>query len=195
MSYQNPANPSSSHADRPRFDIIAWYPHYQSCLKYFLNTAQHSYPCQALAAFLNIRLPYQQSEPANEYVNMPPASPGTSGSSRTRNQVWVSLIPYIRRLVATGFDKPGILHGWFGDDWALGIGPMHESERRNFLFAAKSGGWSNVKKEYDQVSDEAIPFLRPLDNVGDAEVRAAEASWSDWLALEDWMFPTTDRQK
>lgn len=164
--------------ERPKFDIIAWYPHYLSCLRYFLNTAQHSYPCQALAAFLNIRLPFQQDEPCNEYVNLP-LQPSSPNSSR-RQQVWISLIPYLRRLVATGFDKPGILHGWFGDEWALGIGPMHESERRNFMFAAKSGGWSNVKKEYDNVTEEAIPFLRPLENVVDGETRAAEASWSDW---------------
>ena len=101
--------------------------------------------------------------------------------------MWISIIPYLRRLVATGFDKPGILHGWFGDDWALGIGPMHESERRNFLFAAKSGGWTSVKQDYDRVVEETVPFLRPLEGIADGEIESAESSWGSWLEMEDWM--------
>lgn len=100
---------------------------------------------------------------------------------------WVSLHPYIRRLVATGFDVPAILHGWFGDDWVTGVGPLHEQERRNYLFAAKSGGWAAVKRDYDDVTDEAIPYLKPLGRVDDGEIEAAEGSWSKWLAMEDWM--------
>ena len=49
----------------------------------------------------------------------------------------------------TGLDFPGVLHGFFGDDWASGIGPLHEQERRNYMFAAKSGGWASVKRDYD----------------------------------------------
>ncbi|KAI2017194.1 hypothetical protein LOZ05_006265, partial [Ophidiomyces ophidiicola] len=99
----------------------------------------------------------------------------------------VSLVPYIRRLVATGMDYPGVLHGFFGDDWAAGIGPLHEQERRNYLFAAKSGGWAAVKREYDIPPLETIPFLRPLQGPVDSEIEAAERSWSEWLAMEDWM--------
>jgi hypothetical protein len=84
-------------------------------------------------------------------------------------------------------DFPGVLHGYFGDDWAAGIGPMHEQERRNYLFAAKSGGWSGVKRDYDMGPLETVPFLRPLQNVVEDELVAAERSWSEWLALEDWM--------
>src|SRR5947209_17462782 len=162
---------TSSPNRQRKFDIIAWYPHYQSCLRYFLNVSQHSYPCQALAAFLNIRLPYQRSPPTPEYLNTPPNIP-----REARTQLWVSIIPYIRRLVATGFDKPSILHGWFGDEWTLGVGPLHESERRNFLFAAKSGGWASVKKDYDKVGEECVPFLRPLDSILDGEIESAESS-------------------
>lgn len=84
-------------------------------------------------------------------------------------------------------DFPGILHGFFGDDWVDGIGPMHEQERRNYLFAAKSGGWAAVKREYDIPPLETVPFLRPLQGVTDVEINAAERTWSEWLAMEDWM--------
>jgi len=127
---------------------------------------------------LNIRLPYQRDPPTSEYLTQRSGSP-----QNPRMEAWVSVIPYLRRLVATGFDKPGILHGWFGDDWQTGIGPMHESERRNFLFAAKSGGWLNVKRDYDEVREECIPFLRPLDTIHDGEIESAEASWSNWLEV------------
>lgn len=99
----------------------------------------------------------------------------------------VSLIPYIRRLVATGMDVPQILHGFFGDDWLAGIGPQREQERRNYLFAAKSGGWASVKRDYDMLPLETVPFLRPLHDPADVEIEAAEKAWSEWLALEDWM--------
>ncbi|KAJ5179739.1 hypothetical protein N7492_002949 [Penicillium capsulatum] len=164
------------------FDIFDWYPRYQSCQQYFLDHAQHSVPVQALSAFLNIRLPFQRqpnpvfnSTPVSSPTNAPPVAPS------------VSLIPYLRRLVATGMDFPGVLHGFFGDDWGSGVGPLHEQERRNYLFAAKSGGWASVKKDYDIPPLETIPFLRPLQSPLDAEIEAAERSWSEWLAMEDWM--------
>ena len=92
----------------------------------------------------------------------------------------VSLIPYLRRLVVTGLDYPGVLHGFFGDDWATGVGPLHEQERRNYLFAAKSGGWASVKKDYDMLPLETVPFMRPLQNPVIAEIDAAEKSCSEW---------------
>jgi hypothetical protein len=98
-----------------------------------------------------------------------------------------SLIPFIRRLVVTGMDFPGVLHGFFGDDWRTGVGPMHEQERRNYLFAAKSGGWASVKRDYDMLPVETVPFLRPLQKPLDAEIEGAERAWSQWLAMEDWM--------
>ncbi|KAL2160639.1 hypothetical protein VTH06DRAFT_1327, partial [Thermothelomyces fergusii] len=92
-------------------------------------------------------------------------------------------------------------------------------ERRNYLFAAKSGSWLEVKRAYDvahgpasptaaaaaaaaasaavppaapvsspawPAEDESVPFLRPLRNVTEAEIVAAEAGWSEWLAMQDW---------
>ena len=67
------------------------------------------------------------------------------------------------------------------------MGPLHEQERRNYLFAAKSGGWASVKKDYDMLPMETVPFLRPLQGTVDREILAAEKSWSEWLAMEDWM--------
>ena len=34
---------------------------------------------------------------------------------------------------------------------------------------------------------QTVPFLRPLQNVTLAEIEAAEANWSEWLAMQDWM--------
>ncbi len=41
-----------------------------------------------------------------------------------------------------------MLHGFFGDGWRADIRPLHEVERRNNLFAAKSETWLNVKNTY-----------------------------------------------
>ena len=110
-------------------------------------------------------------------------SPPPAASSVTS----VSLVPYLRRLVVTGMDVPQVLHGFFGDDWAAGVGPQREQERRNYLFAAKSGGWASVKRDYDMLPLETVPFMRPLHEPTDGELEAAENTWSEWLALEDWM--------
>ncbi|KXG52255.1 uncharacterized protein PGRI_085390 [Penicillium griseofulvum] len=172
------------------FDIFEWYPRYQSCQRYFLDHAQHSVPVQALSAFLNIRLPFQR-QPNPIFNSTSPSSSSSASNTPSDTQLpgppSISLIPYIRRLVATGMDFPGVLHGFFGDDWGSGVGPMHEQERRNYLFAAKSGGWASVKKDYDMPPLETIPFLRPLQGPLDSEIEAAERSWSEWLAMEDWM--------
>ncbi|KNG87215.1 hypothetical protein ANOM_004816 [Aspergillus nomiae NRRL 13137] len=172
------------------FDIFEWYPHYQNCQRYFLDHAQHSTTVQALSTFLNIRLPFQrQPHPVfnSSTDHTPTANTASPSTSNPNPPPPVSLIPYIRRLVATGMDFPGVLHGFFGDDWGSGVGFLHEQERRNYLFAAKSGGWACVKKDYDISPLETIPFLRPLQGPLDSEIEAAERSWSEWLAMEDWM--------
>jgi hypothetical protein len=110
-----------------------------------------------------------------------------SGQPQTAPLSQVALLPYIRRLVATGFDFPAVLHGFFGDDWAQGIGPLHEMERRNYLFAAKSDNWLTVKAAYDMDDGQTIPFLRPLQNASEKEIQGAETTWSEWLAMQDWM--------
>ena len=76
---------------------------------------------------------------------------------------------------------------FFGDDWRKGIGPLHECERRNYLFAAKSSGWANAKCQYDMSPHESVPFLVPLQDVQLTEIEGAEELWSQWLAMEDWM--------
>ena len=178
------------------FDIIAWFPKYQSCQRYFVDHAQHEPLVQAFASFINILLPFQRqphpvfstsgSRSGKQRLDRgdaprPPSSEAAAAASA------VSLIPYVRRLVVTGMDVPQVLHGFFGDDWRSGVGPQREQERRNYLFAAKSGGWASVKKDYDMLPLETCPFMRPLHDPTDGEILAAEKTWSEWLALEDWM--------
>jgi hypothetical protein len=183
--------------DDPKFDIFDWYPKYQSCQRYFIDHAQHSGPVQALAAFVNILLPYQRPQyPVTRSIR--PESPASSsrgqGPPRPTQSLpgavagsYTSLIPFIRRLVVTGMDFPGVLHGFFGDDWRAGVGPLHEQERRNYLLAAKSGGWASVKRDYDMLPLETVPFLRPLQRPLEVEIEGAERAWSQWLAMEDWV--------
>jgi len=189
-------------SDEPQFDILEWYPQFQSCHRYFLDHAQHSGPVQAVAAFINITLPCHKT--SNPVLSSTASSPQSAGpsigiipplrqsaalslSSNFGNAQAVSLTPYIRRLIVTGFDNPAVLHGFFGDDWLQGIGRLHEVERRNYLFAAKSSSWLEVKADYDMSPNETIPFLKPLQAATEKEILAAEASWSDWLAMQDWM--------
>jgi hypothetical protein len=110
-----------------------------------------------------------------------------SQSQNAAHAQGISLIPYIRRLVATGHDTQAVLHGFFGEDWAGGVGALHEIERRNYMFAAKSTSWMRVKQEYDMSPEETVPFLRPLQDASEKEILAAEAGWSEWLAMQDWM--------
>ncbi len=193
---------NAQRADDPQFDIFEWYPKYQSCQRYFLDHAQHNGPVQAVAAFINIHLPFQRTPNPTDSSSLGHL-PGLAGISGSRNPhlrqgttasslnalptYHISLVPYLRRLVVTGLDFPGVLHGFFGDDWATGVGSLHEQERRNYLFAAKSGGWASVKKDYDMLPLETVPFLRPLQGPLDAEIDAADKTWSEWLAMEDWM--------
>jgi hypothetical protein len=182
----------------PQFDIIAWFPKYQSCQRYFIDHAQHEPLVQAFASFINILLPFQR-QPHPVFST----SGSRSGKARldrgdvTRNPSFetaaaasaVSLIPYLRRLVVTGMDVPQVLHGFFGDDWRAGIGPQREQERRNYLFAVRSGGWVTVKQHYDMLPGETVPFMRPLYDPTDGELEAAEKSWGEWQALEEWTAP------
>src|SRR5436305_11777112 len=102
---RNSANRDSA-GDDPQFDVFDWYPRYQSCQRYFLDHAQHSVPVQALSAFLNIRLPFQRQPnpvPNSNRISTPPSS---SSGATPPGPPFVSLVPYIRRLVATGMDFP-----------------------------------------------------------------------------------------
>ncbi|EXJ88549.1 hypothetical protein A1O1_05479 [Capronia coronata CBS 617.96] len=181
----------------PQFDIIAWFPKYQSCQRYFIDHAQHEPLVQAFASFINILLPFQRqphpifsstgSRSGKSRLDKDATRGSSSEASAAAAASAVSLIPFLRRLVVTGMDVPQVLHGFFGDDWQAGVGPQREQERRNYLFAAKSGGWASVKRDYDMLPLETVPFMRPLYEPTDGELQAAERSWSEWLALEDWM--------
>ncbi|KAH6645724.1 hypothetical protein BKA67DRAFT_595889 [Truncatella angustata] len=155
------------HPPSARLENIAdWYPYYQSCQNHFLAIAQHTNHVQILAASINIRLPLQILQLSN-----------------ARDILTI----YIRRLVATGLDTYSILNLFFGHDWPMGIGHIHEIERRHYLLAAKSASWLEVKSYYDMGDGQSIPYLRPLQNVTEEEIVAAESAWSAWLAMQDWM--------
>lgn len=166
-----------------QFDLFDWYPAYQACASFFLQRGQHSSEVQAVAAIINIRLPFQQ----NETSSAPSFGSATSALGLPAPNTSISLVPYVRRLVATGFDTAAILHGFFGDSWDAGIGSIHQNERRNYLFAAKSETWLRVKASYDLENGQTVPFLRTLQGVTEEEIQAAEANWSEWLAMQDWM--------
>jgi hypothetical protein len=205
----------------PNFDIIDWHPAYQSCQRFFLDHAQHEPGTQALCALINIRLPFQwlsnpiQSSTPPAATNAPSSAHSNSQFTFSQNSygrpngvnsnpqaslqtqqhsqapIFISLLPYLRRLIITGFDKAPILHGFFGDSYKAGIAPHLDCERRNFLFTAKHGGWRTCKKFYDAGSagggDESAPFMKPLEDASAEELDAAERAWSKWLAMEDWM--------
>jgi len=180
-AHAQPQNPSTT---PPALDPIEWYPHLQNCRRFFLDHSQHSPLIQAVAAFMNILLPFQH-HPNPVVASSRPAHPPSS--SPGDNDVHVSLVPYLRRLVVTGLDTPPLLHSFFGDDWTQGVGPLHDLERRNYLFAAKSASWLDVKASYEPSPAETVPCMAPLRSPSEAEILAAEARWSEWLALQDWM--------
>lgn len=166
-------------AEPARVDPTEWYPHYLVSLRYFLDHAQHTLPVQSMTSFINIRLPCQRpSAPVFQFTQ----TEGSPASAAT-----VSLTPYIRRLIVTGNDTPAVLHAFFGNDWEAGIETIWKQERMNYLFTAKSSGWASTKEAYDILPDEQTPTLRPLRNSTEEELRLADARWSDWLAMEDWM--------
>lgn len=169
-----------------------WLPFYQSCIEHFLNVAQYRYATQSLAAHINILLPCQRVEhPHSSSATRQRQFQQRDGLAFTNGAGFDSssllLVPYIRRLVVTATDTPTVMQELFGDNWRQGVGPILSRERVNYLFAAKSGGWLNTKAQYDILPYESVPFLRPLRNPQEDELRAAEARWSEWLAMEDWM--------
>ncbi|PNS13962.1 hypothetical protein CAC42_6475 [Sphaceloma murrayae] len=205
---------SSPFSTMPNFDILDWHPAYQSCQRYFLDRAQYEAATQALCALINIRLPHQwrsnpitsstatshhpANQPNTDIKDWPRSTtsrsaahdaspPSSSSSSSSSPLAFVSLIPYIRRLIVTGFDTDGVLHGFFGDAWQIGITPLRECERRNYLFSAKHGGWGTCKGQYDLSPEETVPFVQPLRDATTEELHAADRAWSEWLLMEDWM--------
>ncbi|GFF37581.1 hypothetical protein IFM61606_00318 [Aspergillus udagawae] len=159
-----PETETDTPADFSTLDLTDWYARYLGCMRFFLAQSQHTPAVQALASFLNIRLPGQAVDAST-----------------------VSARAYIRRLIATGQDTPANLQLFFGADWVAGVGGIRQQERLNYLFTAKSGGWASTKSAYDILPDQQVPFLRPLREPTEEELRVADARWSDWLAMEDWM--------
>ncbi|KAI9896224.1 hypothetical protein N3K66_008396 [Trichothecium roseum] len=171
-----------------QFDLFDWYPKYQSCQRYFIEQAQHVPATQAVAAIINIKLPLQlgPTQGALSIVSPVGLSDTATGVPQPPSPSQ-SLVPYIRRLIVTGYDNPAVLHGFFGDDWPEGVGPIFEMERLNYFFAAKSETWLRVKEQYDMADGQTTPFLKPLQNVTNEEISSAEDRWSEWLAMQDWM--------
>lgn len=172
MNYTE-TRPTIQDGEFGRVDPTGWYPYYKLCLKQFLEVSQYTPTVQSVATFLNIRLPFQN--PLGNGATAPEAAP------------YVSLRPYVRRLIVTAQDSPMIMEAFFGNDWEAGVGCIYKQERSNYLFTAKSGGWASTKAAYDVLPDEPVPFLRPLREPSEEEVCIAEARWSEWLAMEDWM--------
>ncbi|OKL55572.1 hypothetical protein UA08_09153 [Talaromyces atroroseus] len=163
-------------ADDGKVNFSEWFPIYQSCIEHFVNVAQHRPLIQSFAAHINILLPYQRT--ADKILN---------SSESTNQQLPFSLTRYIRRLVVTATDTPNIMQDLFGANWIQGVGTIHSQERINYLFAAKSSGWLQTKAQYDVLPYETVPYLRPLRDPQEEELRVAESLWSQWLAMEDWM--------
>ncbi|KAF2863945.1 hypothetical protein K470DRAFT_239836 [Piedraia hortae CBS 480.64] len=186
------AEQRSNGREAQEFDLLDWHPAYTSCQRYFLDYAQHEPATQAVCDLINIRLPFQWFPHPVKSSPTPSSATASHAANYQQPAVLVSLIPYIRRLVVTAFDKPAILHGFFGNDYVRGVLPHVDCERRNYLFTAKHGGWESCKRQYDVGSggglgDESVPFLKPLDEARLEELTAAEQAWSEWLAMEDWM--------
>ncbi|KAL3477540.1 hypothetical protein BJX99DRAFT_246116 [Aspergillus californicus] len=160
-----------------------WHERYTVCMKHFLDQAQYSSAVQSLAAYINIRLPFQRSsDPVTRFIG-PDATSSVNGTGHFQ----VSLRHYIRRLIVTANDTPGILEAFFGSDWVGGVGSICKQERMNYLFTAKSNGWASTKAAYDILPDEHTPFVRPIQGVTEQELSMADTQWSEWLAMEDWM--------
>lgn len=187
------------------FDIFEWHAAYLSCQRFFLDHGQYEPGSQAVTALLNILLPHQLPKPITSWADPELTSPSARfastyvppGATAPRPEPvplpgppkmpnFISLIPYVRRFVITGFDNDAILHGFFGDDYKKAIMPLRECERRNYLFVAKSGGWEKAKAQYDMDPSQSVPWMRAPKDIQDLELENAEKTWNAWHALEDW---------
>lgn len=137
-----------------------------------------------IAAFVNIRLPCQNYDFESRLSTVHSFSKHAECPSPL---VSVSPIPYIRRLVVTGLASPSVMSFFFSEQWKLGVGHIVQAERQNFLLAAKSESWLSVKSHYDICEEQSVPFLVPLQFITEQEIQSAEACWSEWLAMQDWM--------
>lgn len=77
---------------------------------------------------------------------------------------------------------------FFGDDWTDGVKVLHEIEKMNYVFATKSENWLQVRRCYDVVDEQTVPFLCPPQRITKEDLARAELHWSAWLAVQDWIF-------
>lgn len=158
---------------------------------HFIHYAQYCRSVQALAAFINVHLPFQR-QPCIRVKTDSGGIQQQQGADNVCNGFLgtplhpVSAVPYIRRLVATGFDSPSVLCTIFGEHWNAGIGHILHFERRNYLFAAKSDCWLSVKLHYDMAAGQEIPTLG-VPEATEWQLGDAEQKWSQWLAMQGWM--------
>lgn len=171
--------------EKSRFDVHKWHLHFQSCQRYFLNYAQHTDTVKALASSINIKLPHQKHLlfDASSTTASQNSYSRANGPTHARE---VSLTPYLRRLIATGNDNPETLRTFFGDTWFHGIGPLHEIERRNYLFASNSTNLTATKQAYGISDEETVPFLSTLKGITEKELEFADSSWNEWTSMQNW---------
>lgn len=167
--------------DENQISLDQWISSHQSCREFFLTRAQFDHQVQSIANLVNIRLPFQLAPNGQTGVFL-------QHDNRLVCEAYHrNISSFLRRLVVTALDSPDVLQQWFGNEWEVGIKPIHQQERMNYLLASKSGGWILVKQTYDILPDETVPFVRPLRDATEDEIRSAENLWSEWLAMEDWM--------
>ncbi|RPA75506.1 hypothetical protein BJ508DRAFT_332025 [Ascobolus immersus RN42] len=202
------------------FDLTLWHVHHQACRTYFVEEGQYKEAAKALAAFLNIRLPHQipgtplrqqffsttsqlpWAGPDEDIRRKAQASLSFNGPDHHRSPnpltdayTDISLFPYLKRLVCTGFDKDSVMLELFGEHWMQGIKRLLDQERKNFLFAVRSKGssWLKVKEVYDagMGPNELVPFLKPLGEAEDgaSERGQADMEWKQWEEFEAWEAP------
>lgn len=141
--------------------------------------------CGELTTSINIKLPCQKHpiSSTDSTTTSPNFYSRTSGHTHTLE---ISLIPYLRRLTVTRNDTPEILHIFFGANWFHEIGPLHESERHNYLFTSNTN--STATKQAHSIShEEAVPLLSPLQGITKEELRFADLNWNGWIATRDWV--------
>jgi hypothetical protein len=185
-----------------------------------MEEGQYKEASKVLAAFINIRLPHQiPGSPLQQFFSTTSQLPWVGPDEDIRRKAQasinfngpdhhrsanpltdaytsISLFPYIKRLVCTGFDKDEVMYGFFGDRWVGGIKPLVQQERKNFLFAVRSKGssWLKVKENYDtgMGPNELVPFLKPLDVLGGSVLERAkgDVEWTEWQEFENWGAPS-----
>ncbi|KAK7178794.1 hypothetical protein PSPO01_15156 [Paraphaeosphaeria sporulosa] len=78
------------------------------------------------------------------------------------------------------------MYGFFGDDWKKGIGPIHEHERCNYMFAAKSVGWAYVRALFTfETSNSNIVIMADSVLFIIGPLLSATVTYRDSMALKN----------